>query len=375
MLKLGVEPATFLFQQLELRLPESVETMEFQEFDNDQRREKVNTDQRYAAWRAAKARVNSYRGSLVWQEVKGQEYLVRSYYDDSGNRRQKSVGKRGPETETMKTEWEHARDEAAERLKNLRDVVSRQAAINRAVKLGRVPLVGARIVRAIDDAGLLGNGIRVVGTNAIYAYEAAAGVMVDPGITTTLDIDLLMDARMSLRIAASGDFPERTLIGLLRKVDKSFERTNQTFRAVNKEGYIVDLVRPQRNPPWQQERERIGEAEDELAAAPINGLAWHESAPTFEAVAIDERGGPLRIVTSDPRVFAAHKLWMSKRTDREPTKRRRDAAQAEAVAQLVARYLTHLPYDADELRMIPRDLFEDARSLFKADAPKDAYSF
>lgn len=58
---------------------------------------------------------------------------------------------------------------AAERLKSLQGVVIGQAAINRAVKLGRVPLVGARIIRAIDDAGLLGNGIRVVGTNAIYA--------------------------------------------------------------------------------------------------------------------------------------------------------------------------------------------------------------
>lgn len=180
---------------------------------------------------------------------------------------------------------------------------------------------------------------------------------------------------MSLRIAASGDFPERTLIGLLRKVNKFFDRTNQTFRAVNEEGYLVDLIRPQRSPPWQQERQRFGESEDELAAAPINGLAWDESAPAFETVAIDERGGSLRIVASDPRVFSAHKLWMSKRTDRNPIKRRRDAAQAEAVAQLVAQYLTHVPYDADELRMIPRGLFEDAGSLFEAQTAKDTYSF
>lgn len=103
MMKLGIKPVILLFQQFGLCPPESVETMKFQELDNDQRREKVNTDQRYAAWRAAKARVKSYRGSLVWQEVKGREYLVPSYYDDSGNRR--------PETETLKTEWERARVE------------------------------------------------------------------------------------------------------------------------------------------------------------------------------------------------------------------------------------------------------------------------
>jgi hypothetical protein len=51
----------------------------------------------------------------------------------------------------------------------------RQAAVNRALGLGRVPLMNARIIRALDKSGLLGAGIRVVGTNAIYAYEAIAG--------------------------------------------------------------------------------------------------------------------------------------------------------------------------------------------------------
>jgi len=349
--------------------------MPFQEINNDQRREKVNSDQRFAAWREAKARVESYRGSLVWQEVKGEQYLVRSYYDASGNRRQKSEGRRSPETEKRKADWERARQEAKQRFESMREVMIRQSAINRAVKLGRVPLVGARIMRALDETGLLGNGIRVVGTNAIYAYEAVAGVMVDAEITTTLDIDLLLDARASLRIAAREDVAEAALIDLLRKVDKSFERTSQAFRAVNSEGYLVDLIKPQRDPPWMDERVKIGDAADELAAVPIDGLAWHESAPPFEAIAIDEKGGPVRIVTSDPRVFAAHKLWMSRKSDRDPTKRRRDAAQAQAVAQIVARYLVHLPFDGDAMRMLPRELFEEAKPLFDADEGSDVYPF
>ncbi|MER9132170.1 nucleotidyltransferase domain-containing protein [Mesorhizobium sp. M0768] len=31
-----------------------------------------------------------------------------------------------------------------------------------------------------------------------------------------------------------------------------------------------------------------------------------ENAPAFEAIAIDEKGGPLRLVVPDPRIFAAH---------------------------------------------------------------------
>jgi len=347
----------------------------FQELDNDQRREKVNSEQRFAAWRDAKGRTEGFRGSLVWQTSKGEDYLVRSSYDGSGLRRQRSEGRRGPETESLKDDWETARAAAKARFEAARETMRRQAAINRAVGLGRVPLVGARIMRALDNAGLLGKGLRVIGTNALYAYEAVAGVRFDPAITATLDIDLLMDARRSLRIAASGDIPDLTLIKLLQSVDRSFERAAQTFRAVNRDGYLVDLVRPQRNPPWSAERERITNASDDLTAAPIHGLAWHENAPAFEAVAIDERGGPVRIVATDPRVFAAHKLWISKRADRDPTKRRRDAAQAEAVAHLVARYLSNLPYEQSALLMMPRALFEAARPLFENHGFDDADGF
>lgn len=246
--------------------------------------------------------------------------------------------------------------------------MERQSAVNRALRLGRVPLIAARIIRAIDDAGILGEGIRVAGTNAIYAYEAAAGVFVDPGITTTEDIDLLMDARQSLRIMAGTDIEDGTLISLLRKVDRSFERSSATFRAVNRDGYLVDLIKPLANPAWKQPRATVGAAQDELVAAEIAGLAWLENAPAFEAIAIDEKGGPLRLIVPDPRIFAAHKFWVSKRPDREPVKRRRDLAQAQAVARLTAHYLEHLPYEANELRVLPYAVFEEARHLFERSA-------
>ncbi|RWF12686.1 MAG: hypothetical protein EOS64_30255, partial [Mesorhizobium sp.] len=65
-----------------------------------------------------------------------------------------------------------------------------------------------------------------------------------------------------------------------------------------------------------------------------------------------------------PRGFAAHKFWVSKRVDREPVRLRRDLAQAETVAELSTHYLEHLPYESGELRVLPREVFEDARGLF-----------
>ncbi|MBB6488455.1 GSU2403 family nucleotidyltransferase fold protein [Rhizobium lusitanum] len=110
---------------------------------------------------------------------------------------------------------------------------------------------------------------------------------------------------------------------------------------------------------------RIGENEGEFVAAAIVGLEWLENARQFEAIAIDEKGEPLRIVSPDPRVFAAHKLWVSQREDREPLKRQRDRAQAEAVAELTIMHFPHLPYAAAELSILPKAVFDAAMPLFK----------
>ncbi len=341
-----------------------MEHVVFQEFNGDQRREAINTQQRYEAYREAVRRNGDYRGSMVWKKIHGRDYLVRSYYGKSGIRRQTSLGLKSKKTEATKLEYERGRLDAQKRLKDLKTVMVRQAAINRALGLGRIPLAGAKIIRALDDAGLLGSGIRVLGTSAIYAYEAVAGVRIDAALTATEDIDLLLDSRQRLSFMATADIAQPSLLRLLQNTDSSFRRSSRKFQAANQEGYLVDLIKPLRDPPWTKERARIGVDEDDLTAAEIEGLAWQESAPSFEAIVIDERGEPCRIVTTDPRIWAAHKFWLSKRADREPTKRRNDTAQARAVAQLVAQYMQHLPYVANELRMLPKPVFDEAKPLF-----------
>lgn len=68
-------------------------------------------------------------------------------------------------------------------------------------------------------------------------------------------------------------------------------------------------------------------------------------------------------------VWAAHKLWLSRRSDREPIKRQRDAAQAKTVGALVANDLTYLPFDAEQLRMLTKEVINRAAPLFvKKDA-------
>ena len=203
----------------------------------------------------------------------------------------------------------------------------------------------------------------MAGTNSLYCYEAACGVFVDPGIVATLDIDLLFDSRKRLHLIGNPDLPDDSLIQLLRLVDRSFRRSGQSFRAENDEGYLVDLIKPMRTPPWRDEKRTIGEADD-IQAAEIQGLVWLENAPPFEQIAIDERGYPTRMVACDPRVFAIHKYWISAREDRDPLKKQRDIEQARAVAALTTAHLPQLPFDSDALRMIPREVVDAAlRSL------------
>ena len=351
----------------------TVENERLQSLDGDQRRETVNTRQRFDLFREAKARADGYRGSMVFATVNGGDYLLRSFYDPkTGRRRQTSLGSRRADTEGLKAEFDAGRRDAEERLAAARDGIDRQAGINRTLGLGRVPLLAARIVRALDAAGLLGHGLRVVGTHALYAYEAAAGLRFAPDVTTTEDIDLLFDARASIVLQADEDLVERSLMGLLRRVDRSFERGRQAFRAANRDGFLVDLVRPMRIPPWRDERSGIADSATDLDAVQIEGLIWSESAPAFAAVAVDVRGFPLRMVAPDPRAFAVHKLWLSRRVDRDPLKTMRDAAQARAVAGLVARHMPQLPFRPEEMRSFPRDVVAAAVPLFAIDRSPDA---
>ncbi|MBT9290091.1 nucleotidyltransferase domain-containing protein [Prosthecodimorpha staleyi] len=342
----------------------------FVPYNNDQARMVIDARQRFSALVDARRRRDGYRGSMTWVERGGAEYLIRSLYPEGGSaRRQKSLGLRSPETEALKREFEVGRAEAEARVVNLEDGVARMAAVVESLGLGRVPSLSARILRMLDDAGLLGRKLRLVGTNALFAYEAIAAANFDPGLTTTEDMDLLFHAGAGLRFTAQEELSRESLIALLRRVDRSFGRAGATFRAVNRDGFYVDLIKPEPRPPWRPEPEGVSSDVDDLVASGIEGLFWLQNAPTVETVAFDQKGVPVRLVACDPRAFAVHKLWLSGRLYRDPAKRQRDAGQARAVAEIVATRLLHLPFEAEALRMMPRELVEAAAPLFAAHKP------
>ena len=105
----------------------------------DQQREVVNTRQRFQAYRAAAARKRTYRGSMVWSASRGRDYLMRADYDKTGKRKQASLGPRSETTEAVKTEFERKRAEVDQAIQAIQVVMTRQAAINRALGLVAAP--------------------------------------------------------------------------------------------------------------------------------------------------------------------------------------------------------------------------------------------
>ena len=101
-------------------------------------------------------------------------------------------------------------------------------------------------------------------------------------------------------------------MALLKRADSSFTPVYEKgFRAVNRDGYFVDLVK----------------------AAPTKTLNWLLSAPKFSDIGIGWDGVPVPMVCPDPRAFALQKLWLSSQVDRAPLKKGRDQAQAFVATQ------------------------------------------
>jgi hypothetical protein len=332
-------------------------------FEMAQAREFSDTMQLFESLVELRQRERSARGSMVWMRARGREYLHRSSYDDWGRRKQTTLGPRSEETEAMRESFVKARADVKARLKSIEKKMALQAAANVARAIARFPAVSARIVRAFDNAGIGSERIKIVGTHALYAYEAMAGSIFDSGLTSTEDIDFLLDPRAPLRFVTSDELSAETILGVLQSTDRTFELTRQSFRARNRDGFLVDIIQPERNPPW---RKNAYEAEKgDIQPSPITGLVWLENAPAIEQRVIDARGFPVVMSVPDPRVFAIHKLWLSKQIYRSGAKAARDRQQAFAVAALVMSEIKHLPFDGRALRMMPRGVVAEALAAFK----------
>jgi hypothetical protein len=335
--------------------------MIYREMTDNQRRVFIDTVQLYDAFTATLHKNRSYKGGMHWKKAKGREYLFRSH-DRYGYG--KSLGPRSPETEKILADFRQAKQQAKNHLSALQDRLNEQARFCKAAMIQRVPRVVTGILRVLDRYNILGHNVIVIGTNAMYAYEAAAGIFFDAPMMSTKDVDILWDIRRKLTLVMDSDSKSDGLLGIIRKADRSFEAVrSEDFRAVNRDGYMVDLIKPLPKKIMQKERDRIGGPGD-LKAIEIRNLHWLISSPKFTQIVIGDDGMPAPMIVPDPRAFALHKFWLSNQDDREPIKKKRDRGQAIAVGKLVVEHLPQYRFDASELRMFPLEVVQEATQLF-----------
>ena len=287
---------------------------------NEQSRQLIDIGHDHAARRAAQHEfVRSFRYAPRWRSIAGSEYF---YIGET------SHGVRSQKTQNAFAAYGEARQALQARLASLRARLENKAPVNVALRLGRVPKLPARILRALDAEGLLGKSLRVIGTHALFAYEIAAGEFFESDLLATTDLDLCWDAKERLVFLAE-DGSQKTLLSIFKRVDRSFDSGKlYGFSAVNDENFIIDVIAPRH----EDSSPATGVAGD-IAASPIPEVAAL-TGQVFSAMSIGEDGLPVQIVCPLPDAFVAHKREISQSSGRKPLQRRRDAAQAEAVAKI-----------------------------------------
>lgn len=307
------------------------------EIDPDAARQYIDARSAFVELERTRKNALQLRGGMVWKTVDGKEYLVRT----STTGGQKGLGRRTQQTEVIYQSFMDKKEAVQERVSSLKASVAKHERMNRALRVGRMPGIAVAILSRLANAGL-DEYFRVVGTHALYAYEAAAGLSFASEITSTRDIDLLWDTRKRVMFTQRLKQDSPSMLAALQKVDKTFQVIeDQKYTAINKDGFEVDIIRRLAS-EGDPHPIRMSDAEDDFWVVQAKRAGELMNAPEFTEVVVSEGGAMARMTTIHPAVFVSFKRWMSKEPDRDPLKRRRDALQADAVEWALHERLPHL---------------------------------
>jgi hypothetical protein len=312
----------------------------------------IDSLQTYSALCDVRQKLRPYSGGMHWKKVAAGEYLYRTH-DGKGNA--KSLGPRSDATSKVMADFFEKKQILQTRQSSLQAKMLERNRMAKALRVGAAPTILAHLCERLVKADLMGNNILIIGTNALYAYEALAGVHFDGDVTATSDIDLLWKHKTRIT-AIARDVQMHGLLGLLQKVDKTFHLLeHEKFRAVNDAGFMVDFIRQTPNPPWREERQQLGGVDDFLPTD-LPNMKWMIGAPRLRQVVLAQNGSPFEMEVPDPRAFLLYKAWLSQQPDREPIKRGRDASQAKLVATLLEERLPQYPLQWDRFQSFPKNL-------------------
>jgi hypothetical protein len=315
----------------------------FLDQSESQKRQFIDAETVFLATAKAKKAAAEVRGGMLWRELRGKSTLIRT----TAKSAQKSLGPRSAETEVMYTNFIARKKSAEDRQKALKAQLATQQRLNRALRVGRVPNVVVGVLNALESIGLQEH-FMVVGTHALYAYETAAGVRIAEEAMTTRDVDILFDTRKRISFFTAMKKLDSSLIGVLRKVDPSFEVVeDQLYTARNQDGFEVDIIRRAAKDADPHPL-RMSDEEDDFWAVQVSMGEKLQSARRMDQVVVATSGEMALMRTVHPLDFARIKLDLSKQVGRDPNKSGKDALQARIVSELVNEYLPHFLLGSSE---------------------------
>ena len=134
---------------------------------------------------------------------------------------------------------------------------------------------------------------------------------------------------------------DSSLIGVLRKVDSSFEVVeDQLYTARNQDGFEVDIIR-RAVKDADPHPLRMSDEEDDFWAVQVSMGEKLQSARRMDQVVVATSGEMALLRTVHPLDFARIKQGLSTQLGRDPNKSGKDALQSRIVTELVNEYLPH----------------------------------
>jgi hypothetical protein len=294
-------------------------------------RQVIDSTMVFLEHRRVQAEALRYAGGMYWKRQGGYEYLVKTTVDN----RQRRLGPRTDETEHTYAAFTTRKKDTESRLISLRDALKEAERLNKALKAGRVHNIVVTLLQALDFAGL-GQHFAVVGTHALFAYEAAAGVSIASGKLVAQGIDPLWDARHHVEFVTDLEHIDSSMLQVLQRVDPTFrlqELGSETL--INDRGFEVDFllqvpadVDPHACP--------VAANETGLRSVPTVRAPEPTAVPGFEHLVISVTGKMALMRTIAPNNFIEVKRWMAESApNRTQLERRRDLLQADIAQALL----------------------------------------
>ena len=329
----------------------------FSEYNASQRKQYINAKQLYEHYIDKKNEYYmNYNLSIYWRKSAQKEYLTKKH---SSSNRVTSLGVKSEETIKIYEDFIHYKETLKVELSLLETKLEKAKKLNKIELLTRTPSALVQIYQKINELKLDDKMI-LIGTNALYAYEAYCGMFVEDEQLATEDIDLLAKESKELSVIFREMLPKGKLTSFIKLIDKSFEQDKKLpYRFRNKNGVLLEVISPTNSKKVVKKNSFM-----DILDLEMQGMQWLENSRIFKSMVVGEDGKMAILSTIHPLEYAVYKHWLSSQFDRNIHKKNRDYQQSKLVTKMIKEYMVNIEIDdeLEKMRHFNFDVVERYRS-------------